>query len=430
MDSFSMDGLRITPEVNGASEYRKVSYPVRYGRYCEVETAHYLYQFDRNGDIRYLRGKGSAWPHPAEWLKRTAGNDWVYYSSGEYREVLDLTGEYYLPCLSYPSNAVLGGNPFSQQAVQAALDSVGCLLGRLERLLEEGCLPENLVPCVVRIVQSDEGARVRRARCLHAALGGRLTVLPPDTRHVDYDVIPLVVAEGCAHHCRFCCLQSSQPFRPRDPSEIESQIEALCSSVYGREIGELNALFLGNHDALRTGADRIEFAARRAYARLGLGSAYRKGARLFLFGSADTVAGVEEELFQRIDRLPFETYVNVGLESPDPETLSFIGKPLNIQDIRGAFQRILDVNARYERIEVSANFVLGRRLPPTHLPSLIDFLAHRPGKTPAKGAVYLSPLLVPGLPDDPTERRGLLQDFRRVKFASRLPVYLYLIQRL
>jgi len=430
MESCAIDGLRITPEVRGAREYRKVSYPIRYGRYCQIETSGHVYQFDRNGEIRHLRGKGGGWPHPAEWLKRTAGNDWVYYSSGEYREVLDLTGEYYLPCLSYPSNAVAGGDPFAHEAVRSALGSLPVLRARLEGLLRAGHLPAALGPRVARIARTDENASRRRAERLHGLLGGPLTVLPPDTRHVDYDVIPLVAADGCAYHCSFCCLHDSRPFRPRDRADVEQQIETLRAH-YGREIGELNALFLGNHDALRAGADRIEFAARRAHERLRLGTAFRKGARLFLFGSADTLKGAGEDLFRRIDGLPFDTCINVGLESPDPQTLAWLGKPLTQEDVGDAFGRMLEINARYERVEVTVNFVLGDRLPPSHLPALIDFLAERPEKTPAKGAVYLSPLRrEPDHRPDPGESKRFLRSFREVKFRSRLPSYLYLIQRL
>jgi len=428
MEIHRVRDLRITPEVQGAGEYRKVSYPIRVGRFTEIETPRAVYRFNRNGEIRHLRGKGAQWPHPAEWLKRTAGGDWVYYSSGEYREVLDLFGEYYLPCLSYPSNAVAGGDAFGQEAVQAAIRSLSDLQETLRNLLAEEAPAGPVREALARIVRMDEASLERRARRLHAILGGPITVLPPDTRHADYDVIPLVVADGCAFHCSFCCFQSARPFRPRAPEDVADQIQAL-RRLYGREIGELNAVFLGNHDGLRAGADRIEFAALEAHRELGLGSAYRKGARLFLFGSADTLLGSGEELFRRIDRLPFETCINVGLESPDPETLAFLGKPLTGRGVWDAFDRMLEVNAGYERIEVTANFVLGDRLPDTHLPALVELLSGRPDRTPPKGAVYLSPLWASGSAD-PGDRKRLIQTFRDVKFRSRLPAYLYLIQRL
>jgi len=428
LETCRINGLRITPEVKGAREYRKVSYPIRYGRFCEIETPRYIYQFTRNGEIRHLRGKGSEWPHPAEWLKRTAGNDWVYYSSGEYREVLDLTGEYYLPCLSYPSNTVVGGDPFGLEEVQEAIGSLKSLQDRLRALLRDEPLPEPVQEVLTRIVRRDEDSLRLRAERLHSILGGLLTVLPPDTRHVDYDVVPLVLADGCAYHCRFCCFQSSLPFRPRDRGDVEAQIEAL-RVLYDGEIGELNALFLGNHDGLRAGADRIEFAALRAYERLELGRACRKDAWLFLFGSVDTLTRAGEDLFRRLDRLPYQTWINVGLESPDPQTLAFLGKPVSREDVEAALARMVEINARYERLEVSANFVLGGQLPAGHMPALTKLLSETPGRTPAKGAVYLSPLRS-GRKPGTAERKKFLDVFRKVKFRSRLPAYLYLIQRL
>lgn len=445
--------LAITPEVQGAREYRKVSYPVRVGRFTEIESARHIYRFDRNGRIRQLRGKGADWPHPAEWLKRTEGGDWVYYSSGDYREVLDLTGEYYLPCLSYAGNPVAGTDPFGLEAVRVAIGSLGDLHRRLRGLLREAAVTGPLREALARIVRMDEPALAGRARRLHEILGGPVSVLPPDTRHVDYDVIPLVAADGCAFHCSFCCFRSPEPFRPRAPEDVRGQVREL-RRLYGRQIGELGALFLGNHDALRAGADRIEFAARLAHGEFELGSAYRRGARLFLFGSADTLAAAGDELFRRIDRLPFETCVNVGLESPDPDTLSFLGKPLSAGCVRDAYRRMLEVNAACERVEVTANFVLGDALPASHLPALTELLSGTPGRTPPKGAVYLSPLLAgggggagpegarnprPGGGGDPPEasrraaprdRRRLIRAFRDVKFRSRVPAYLYPVQRL
>ena len=76
------------------------------------------FQFNLNGEVKYITGTGPDWPHPAEWLKRTIGNDWVYYSTGSYYTgVVDLFGEYYLPCPSYPTNTLFRENPFARDKV-------------------------------------------------------------------------------------------------------------------------------------------------------------------------------------------------------------------------------------------------------------------------------------------------------------------------
>ena len=78
---------------------------------------------------------GQNWPHPAEWLKRTVGNDWIYYSSGDYRDIYDLFGEYYLPCLSYPSNSIFDGDPFDDPAISSAMKSWQSLRPEINRLI-------------------------------------------------------------------------------------------------------------------------------------------------------------------------------------------------------------------------------------------------------------------------------------------------------
>ena len=99
MESFQFDNLSIILSKQGSREFSKVSYPIRYGRFAEIKTPDYIFQFNLNGEVKYIQGRRESWPHPAEWLKRTVANDWAYYSAGTYSEVYDYFGEYYLPCL-------------------------------------------------------------------------------------------------------------------------------------------------------------------------------------------------------------------------------------------------------------------------------------------------------------------------------------------
>jgi len=87
----------------------KASLPLRYGRYSEIRTPEYEFIFNLNGEIKFIRGLHRSWPHPAEQLKRTDGNDWVYYAVGDNSGdggIVSWFGEYYLPCLPYPSNTI------------------------------------------------------------------------------------------------------------------------------------------------------------------------------------------------------------------------------------------------------------------------------------------------------------------------------------
>ena len=120
---YQVDDLIITLNREGAREFSKVSFPIRYGIFSEIQTPEHLFQFNLNGEIKHIQGRGPNWPNPAEWLKRTAANDWVYYSAGDYKGVYELFGEYYFPCLSYSSNSMMSDNPFTKETVKSALQS-------------------------------------------------------------------------------------------------------------------------------------------------------------------------------------------------------------------------------------------------------------------------------------------------------------------
>jgi hypothetical protein len=123
MPTYQINNLDIAVNRQGAARFSKVSYPIRYGRYDEIKTPDYLFQFNLNGRIRHINGFNGNWPHPAEWLKRTDGNDWVYYSTGGYRGVFAVLGEYYRPCLSYSSNSIWEYDPFIDTRVGQALEA-------------------------------------------------------------------------------------------------------------------------------------------------------------------------------------------------------------------------------------------------------------------------------------------------------------------
>jgi hypothetical protein len=118
------------------------------------------------------------------------------------------------------------------------------------------------------------------------------------------------------------------------------------------------------------------------------------------------------------------TFINIGLESADPATLKYLNKPLDSKKIEAAFQMMLDINRSYPRIEITVNFILGNGLPRGHYLSIIELVRYRLDRFYSKGGIYLSPLM---------SNHGcqeLLQMFVKIKNMSRLPVHLYLIQRL
>jgi len=416
------DDLTITPEKQGADRYMKISYPFRYGRFSGIKSRQYIFQFNLNGEIKTIQGRGEGWLDASEWLKRTAGNDWVYFAAGGYTGAYDFTGEYYVPCLPYDSNGIFGQNRFQSPEVTEAFAAWHRLMDRL-KTLDLRDRTEEEKDLIRRVLAMGPKVLGQRAQRLHEIIGGPVSVLPPDTRHVEYDVIPITIADGCLYNCGFCRVKSGNGFKRRDKDDIRRQILAL-KAFYDRDIVNYNAVFLGQHDALFAGTNLIEFAARQAYELLELQNSVMREPKLFLFGSVDSLFRADAGLFEMLNALPFETYINIGLESADPETLSRIQKPLTREKVTRAFHRMITINQAYSRVEISANFLYGADLPETHIPAILELTRNQLDHFYSKGAIYFSPL----------ENMGPVQTvkntFTEFKTLCRLPVYFYLIQRL
>jgi len=425
MEFSNLNNVAISLEKQGPGNITKASFPLRYGKYSEIKTSEYEFLFNLNGEIKSIRGLTVNWPHPAEQLKRTDGNDWVYYSVGDHsceHGIISWLGEYYLPCLPYPSNSIWEVNYFSNPNIMNAFSAWSQLYANLHGARRDG-QPSRVKDFINRISNNDESVLYEKLHTLNSIIGGRVSVLPPDTRHVDYEIIPLIIADGCLYHCKFCCVKSAQQFEPRSISNILDQIQQL-KVFYGRNLENYNALFLGNHDALEAGDELICKAASEAFKAFDFGRPRAKPPTLYLFGSVDSLLKSENELFEKLNNLPFYTYINIGLESVDPETLAFIHKPVDASSVREAFQKMLEINAAYSNIEITGNFLIGGELLPEHYHSLAGMLRDAPVSSRGKGAIYLSPL------KDSPKKRELLPQFFEIKNQSQLPAYIYLIQRL
>lgn len=418
MPSYRINGMAVTIEKEGADEFTKATYPIRVGKYSEIKTQDYEFHFNLKGQIKFIRGLHYKWRHPGELLKRTDGNDWVYYSLGSVGErIVRWLGEYYLPCPPYATNAIYEYNPFNDPNVMSALGAWAQLYANLYETKRDD-LPAEVRAFFDQIRDNDENTLFKQAEEFHSIIGGRLSVLPPDTRHVDYEVIPLTLADGCRYHCGFCCVKSPQAFRPRGSEDIQEQIGRL-KDFHGPNLQNYKALFLGNHDALGAGRDLLLNSASQAITAFGT-----QKPMLFLFGSADSLLEADSALLDGLNRLADRTYINIGLESVDDATLKGIKKPLDAAKVGEAFQKMLQINRDYEKIEVTANFLLGDMLAPGHDQALMDLLHSVPEADSRKGAIYLSPLL------ESQKKRELLDTFFKIKEQSRLPAYIYLIQRL
>jgi len=411
--------------MRGNSRFKKSSYYLNHGKYTEIKTSKYEFHFNLNGEIIFIRGLDKNWPHPSEHFKRTDGNDWVYYSVGDDSSengIISWLGEYYLPCLPYSSNSIWEQNHLSNPEIMNAFAAWSQLYANLHGLPRPG-LSSETGDCINQIIGNDETVLYHRSQELFSIMGERISVLPPDTRHVDYDVIPLMIADGCLYHCKFCCVQSADRFQARSRTNIAGQIQEL-KRFFGQNIKNYNALFLGNHDALQAGGEIIHFAATEAGTAFDFKESHGKKPMMFLFGSVDSFLKSENDLFDEIDRLPFYTYINIGLESIDAATLASIHKPISSDKVGNAFRKMIDINRLYKHIEVTANFLIGAELSPDHYESLTELLRSAPVAPRRKGAIYLSPL------KDSPRKRELLPRFYEIKKQSPLPVHVYLIQRL
>ncbi len=425
MEFITQQHLMISPEKKGTDKLVKQSFPLRLGRYFEIRTPDFEFCFNLNGEIKSIRGLRPDWPHPAEQFKRTIGNDWIYYTVGDKSGsdgIISWMGEYYLPCLPYSSNPVWEINYFSNPVVMNAMGQWSQLFGTLYMANEKGLYPQAR-DLIERILANDDQKLYQRSRQLIEIIGGRVSVLPPDTRHVDYDIIPLTIADGCLYHCKFCCVKSDQAFQKRSQNSIREQIAAL-KNHFSSDIVNYHALFLGNHDALAAGPELICFAAQNAYDVFGLRPRVDQKPFLFLFGSVDSLLNSGHSVFEELNRLPFYTYINIGFESVDADTLADIGKPVTVEKVKQAFLKMLEINATYSFIEVTGNFVAGENLSPGHEESLGDLLKNADTARGKKGSIYVSPI------KDSPKKRELLARFYGIKEESRLPVFVYLIQRL
>lgn len=419
--TYKKNGWKITLKKNGADQYTKMSYPLRYGKYFEIEDKDAILQFNLNGEIIFAKGKGKEWSNPQEWLKRSIGNDWIYYSTGGYTGVYEAIGEFYLPNLQYPTNNLMGGSPFETPCVNEIVNSWYDHL--LEKANDFFKGSEDVCDFINKIVVNTPQRLKEKAERLFETSGGRVTVLPPDSRHVDYDIIPLTVSSGCLYKCRFCKVKSTKPFQEKDKTEIDEQLKNL-KEIYGEDLKNYNSVFLGEHDALCGGPEIILYSIKKAYEDLELASTYMRGVNFFLFGSVDSLLNAPEKLFAELSHLPCEFYINIGLESADQETLDLLGKPITTAMVEEAFIKIQDINARYQNIEVTANFLMEESLPDNHYPSFLKLVRDSIPSTKPKGCIYLSPLKF-GSPS-----RELMFDFSKLKLLSRLPTFLYIIQRL
>ena len=418
---FVTNSCRISLHKKGSRKYQKMSYPVHCGVFTEIISENFVFHFNLSGEILRVKGKGDGWGHPHEWLKRTKGNDWIFYSTGGYTGVFEATGEYYLPNLPYPTNTLLGGHPFAQEEIQRLISTWYQSLDLLLKDIDDP--PPAIRRFLTMALSHSPRVLAEKGQQLASIIGGRISVLPPDARHVDYDLIPLTIADGCLYKCSFCKIKNARRFKEKTTAEISKQI-VLLKDLYGEDLPNYNALFLGEHDALQAAPGLVSSSISEAYHGFGFASSHKEEFKVFLFGSVTSLLGAPESLFKDLQTLPGMTYINIGLESADQATLDRLGKPISTQLVRQAFRRMQEINDGYSNVEITANFIMDENLPENHYPAILELIRDGLAHTRPKGSIYFSPLSF----DQPSRAR--LFAFNRLKVLSRLPTFLYIIQRL
>ena len=157
----------------GPDKLVKQTFPLRFGKYSEIKTPDFEFCFNLNGEIKSIRGLKSDWPHPAEQFKRTAGNDWVYYTVGDKSGddgIISWMGEYYLPCLPYPSNPVWEIKYFSNPVVMSALAEWSQLFADLYMANSKGLYP-HAKDLIERILANDDRILYERSQQLNKING-------------------------------------------------------------------------------------------------------------------------------------------------------------------------------------------------------------------------------------------------------------------
>ena len=416
---YSRDGITVRTGLVGAVRYLKASWAVRYGLYHEIRTPAYLFQFSPEGVIRFLQGRPGTWPNHGDWFKRTAGGDWVYYSAGGYNGAFSAIGEHYIPVFPYSSNGVIGEKAYPQGTLNTALHALDELTTWAGDAAS-GAPPEvaELLSRVAR--KNSRGDLATLADRFHSLTHGPVTVLPPDCRHVDYDILPLRLAQGCLYHCRFCGVKSRHAFSVETGEHVVEGVRGLADYFKG-DLADMGGVFLGEHDALAAGADAVIRAAEACEPFFTTGRQVADAPGLFLFGSPDALVKVSDAQWQALDRLPFDVRINTGIESLDETTLNYLGRPTPLSLVSKAVARADEVNRRFSRVSVSLNMVTGSGLPESHHTSLARFVASR---RTLDAPLYLSPL------KDNADRRTTLKELTALKRMGQGSVFLYLLQRL
>jgi hypothetical protein len=424
-DSISLtlpQGFRCLLSRQGLASYEKLSYPARFGRFHEISGHGLTVQFNLRAQPVFFQATHASWPHPHDWIKLTPSGSMLYLSSGSYLDVFSLYGEHFIPVPSAPSNSLFPHDPFGIPEVKDSVNRIDVWMESLVSALETCTVTPARIFCeaLKRAIHN----RTHRAATFHRAVHGTVPVLPPDTRHVNYDVIPLLISDGCLSNCGFCTIKTAAPFRERSRDEIKEQAKNTVNFL-GPDLNNFNSVFLGQNDALACSPSLLEYAVSLAFSTFQIERSWLKNPSLFLFASVHSLLNADKTAFTALQNSGFRCYINIGFESFHQPTLDMLRKPARVSDVQRAFKKALDINSRFSNIEITGNFVIGTSLHRRHNEMLAAVLQqpYAARNLPASSiTVYLSPLA-----GDREDARRILRMARDLQQQSRVPCFLYLL---
>ena len=425
MEKHVVGDIDVIFDHGGRKDWGKYTFPVYYGMPVILRRQRHEFHFNQLGQVRRIYCHARYWPNAQETLKRTIANDWIFMSTFGYEGSYDLMKSHYVPLTGYHDSALFTDDeqPLDSPYVAKALRKFDDLILRVRELVDDGTAEGRAAEFFKRVAVHDREMLMRVTQLLHEIGRGSLPVLPPDTIDVEYEVLPVMISDGCTGGCTFCKFNNKLEFRVRDEDNIREQIIAL-RDYFGPELMNYNSVVLGQNDALASGRDTLEYAARMAYDELKLAESWHNGSNLYLFGGVPTLLETGEDVFRMFNELPYSNiFVNIGLESPHEPTLDFLGKPQTRRDVLSAFKKLQRINMAYSKMNISCNFMIGDDLPREHIEGVRELLGSVETRM-LKGTAFISPL------EGHSSHRLTRNDFTKIKIAARMPVYLYLVQRL
>ena len=431
MVSLRIGDITVQFDRDGDRSFHKAGTIDWLGKPILVLSDSYTFHFDLEGRIQRIDGFAS--PHSWDWLQRTMANDWIYYykvwepgsslqPSGVIGDsVWAVNGRTDLPMLQ-------GHNGLQRDYVEKALDAFDELIRSIQDWVnrkpevysESGQAAHTsdesrLWDFLGKAASHDREQLQTVADNLHR-IHGRMTVLPPDTIHVDYRILLIKVMDGCINACGFCMARGESEFAIRSKDDIDRQIDALAE-VYGADLYNYNSVVFGECDALVSPS--TEYAANRAFDVFQCASSYHAGSNLFLFSTNKTLCEQPDSAFDMLEALPFENvYINVGWEAATDAALSHLRKQQTAQEVLVGMEKAGNINRKCKKVKISGNFITADGYP-------CDGIVEAIRKAQFCGQLYLSPL------HGACSTAQALRDLEDIRNANPdVRVHLYTMQRM